>query len=135
MIRLLLSSRPALLAEILFLRKQLALFQERKARPRRTTPTFRLAMVALARFFDWRGALVIVKPASFIKWHRHAFRQFWRWKSRRRGRSPCRQTCAKSFADSRGRIQLGEKSASPTNCLLNSGSECRREPSENTWAL
>ena len=43
-------------------------------------------MVALSRFFDWRNALVIVKPATFIKWHREAFQQFWRWKSRRRGR-------------------------------------------------
>lgn len=45
-------------------------------------------MVALARFFDWRNALVIVKPATFIKWHRNAFRHFWRLKSRRRGRPP-----------------------------------------------
>jgi transposase InsO family protein len=43
-------------------------------------------MVALARFFDWRGALVIVKPATFLKWHRNAFRQFWKWKPRRLGR-------------------------------------------------
>jgi putative transposase len=80
--------RAALLAENLFLRKQLSLFQERKPRTQRTTPAFRLAMVTLARFFDWRGALVIVKPETFLKWHRNAFRQFWRWKSRRRGRPP-----------------------------------------------
>jgi hypothetical protein len=43
-------------------------------------------MVALARFFDWRSALAIVKPATFLRWHRNAFRLFWRWKSRRRGR-------------------------------------------------
>ena len=43
-------------------------------------------MVALARFFDWRSALVIVKPATFLRWHRNAFRLFWRWKSRRCGR-------------------------------------------------
>jgi putative transposase len=43
-------------------------------------------MVALAQLFDWRSGLVIVKPATFLKWHRNAFRQFWRWKSRRRGR-------------------------------------------------
>jgi len=40
----------------------------------------------LARFFDWGDALVIVKPATFIKWHRSTFRTFWRWKSRKRGR-------------------------------------------------
>jgi putative transposase len=43
-------------------------------------------MVALARFFDWRSALMIVKPATFLRWHRNGFRLFWRWKSRRRGR-------------------------------------------------
>jgi len=43
-------------------------------------------MIALARFFDWRDALVIVKPETFIKWHRTAFRTFWRWKSRKKGR-------------------------------------------------
>jgi putative transposase len=43
-------------------------------------------MVALARFFIWRDALVIVKPETFVKWHRTAFRIFWRWKSRKRGR-------------------------------------------------
>ena len=37
LIRLLLSSRATLIAENLFLRKQLALFQERKVRPRRST--------------------------------------------------------------------------------------------------
>ena len=45
-------------------------------------------MIGLARFFDWREALVIVKPETFIQWHRTAFRMFWRWKSRRRGRPP-----------------------------------------------
>jgi hypothetical protein len=69
-----------------FPRKQLAMFQERKARPRRTTASFRLAMVALARFFDWRDALAIVKPETFLRWHRSAFKTFWRWKSRKPGR-------------------------------------------------
>jgi len=45
-------------------------------------------MIALARFFDWRDALIIVKPETFIKWHRTAFRMFWRWKSRKHGRPP-----------------------------------------------
>jgi hypothetical protein len=28
-----------------------------------------LVMVVLGKFFDWRGALVIVKPETFIRWH------------------------------------------------------------------
>jgi len=85
-IRLFFASRAALVAENLFLRKQLAMFQERKAKPCRTTASFRFAMVALARFFDWRGALLMVKPETFVRWHRTAFKMFWRWRSRKRGR-------------------------------------------------
>jgi putative transposase len=85
-IRLFFSSRTALVAENLFLRKQLAMFRERKVKPRRTTISIRLAMVALARFFDWRDALVIVKPETFVRWHRDAFKMFWRWNSRKPGR-------------------------------------------------
>jgi putative transposase len=85
-IKLLVFPRAALIAENPFLRKQLALFQERKAKSHRTTAATRLAMLALARCFDWREALVIVKPQTFIQWHRTAFRLFWRWKSRKLGR-------------------------------------------------
>ena len=57
-------------------------------KPRRTTPIFRLAMVVLARFFDWREALMIVQPETFLRWHSNAFRKFWRWKSGKSGRPP-----------------------------------------------
>jgi putative transposase len=84
----LVSPRAVLIAENLFLRKQLALLQERGVKPRRITTPARMMLLALARFFEWRDALVIVKPETFIKWHRTAFRMFWRWKSRRQGRPP-----------------------------------------------
>jgi putative transposase len=29
---------------------------------------------------------VIVKPETFLGWHRRAFKMLWRWKSRKRGR-------------------------------------------------
>jgi putative transposase len=79
----------------LFLRKQLALFQERKTRPRRTTPSFRLAMVALGKFFDWRDALAIVRPETCVGWQRTAFKIFWRWKSRK----PNRPTLPKNLRE------------------------------------
>jgi putative transposase len=41
----------------------------------------------LTRWFDWRPALVIVQPATLIRWHRQGFHLFWRWKSRH-GRPP-----------------------------------------------
>jgi transposase InsO family protein len=77
----------ALAAENLFLRKQLALYQERKIKPGRATHGTRLALVWLARWFDWRQALAIVQPKTFIGWHRQGFRLFWRWKSKP-GRPP-----------------------------------------------
>jgi transposase InsO family protein len=39
-------------------------------------------LVILSGFFDWKSALVIVKPSTLIGWHRSAFRLFWQWKSR-----------------------------------------------------
>ena len=79
----LLCLRPAtvLAAENLFLRKQLALYQERHIKPRRATDAARLALVWLGRWFDWRQALVIVQPDTFTRWHRESFRRFWRGKS------------------------------------------------------
>ena len=70
----LLCLRPsaALAAENLFLRKQLALYQERHIKPQRATTT-RLSLVWLARWFDWRKALAVVQPATFIRWHRQGF--------------------------------------------------------------
>jgi putative transposase len=80
--RLCLYPRPALAAENLFLRKQLALYQERDVKPRRPTHAIRIVLMVLARWFDWRQALVIVQPATLIRWHRQGFRVFWRWTSR-----------------------------------------------------
>src|SRR5262245_22539153 len=80
-LRLSLRSSAALAAENLFLRKQLALYQERHVKPRRATAATRLALVWLARWFDWRQTLALVQPYTFLRWHRQGFRCFWRWKS------------------------------------------------------
>jgi putative transposase len=81
--------RPSatLAAENLFLRKQLALYQERHVKPRRTTSATRIVLVWLSRWCDWQQALAVVQPKTFLHWHRQAFRLFWRWKSRP-GRPP-----------------------------------------------
>ena len=73
---------PALAAENLFLRKQLALYQERQVKPRQATNAIRVAMVWLARWFNWRSVLSIVTPETFTRWHRQRFRWFWRRKSK-----------------------------------------------------
>jgi hypothetical protein len=78
--------RCALAAENLFLRKQLALYLERKVTPRRASGATRLILVVLPKLFSWREALTIVKPDTLIRWHRRGFRLLWRWKSKPRGR-------------------------------------------------
>ena len=81
-----LRSRCALAAENLFLRKQLAVFQERKIKPRRANDATRWMMATLSRMFQWRDVSWNVKPDTLIGWHRKGFRLFWRWKSEPTGR-------------------------------------------------
>ena len=86
--RNLVRSQGALAAENLFLRKQLTFFVEREQTPHHTDNVTRFTMAALARLFDWKNALVVVKPDTLVRWHRKGFRLFWRWKSRHKGRPP-----------------------------------------------
>ncbi|MDH3283465.1 MAG: helix-turn-helix domain-containing protein, partial [Acidobacteriota bacterium] len=54
-----------------------------------TEPSDRLLRILLARSFPrWREILLIVRPETVIRWHRHGFRAYWRWKSRRRPGRP-----------------------------------------------
>jgi putative transposase len=64
----------------------LALYRERKVKPRRAKAATKLTLVLLSKLFAWPEALTIVKPDTFIRWHRKGFRLFWRWKSKPRGR-------------------------------------------------
>src|ERR1017187_1417063 len=75
-------SRTAVAAEVLFLRKQLAYYQEHQIRPRRLTDAARLSLVFWSRLFDWKEALTVVTPETLIRWHRKSFKLYWRWKSR-----------------------------------------------------
>jgi transposase InsO family protein len=86
-LRLWLRSPAQLAAENLFLRKQLALYQERHIKPRRATNATRFALVWHGQWFDWRQALSVVQPETFTRWYRQRFRLFWRWKSQP-GRPP-----------------------------------------------
>ena len=63
-------ARRTLAAENLFLRKQLALYQERKVKPRRPGDATRWIMATLSQMFAWRDALWNVKPDTLIRWHR-----------------------------------------------------------------
>ena len=74
--------RTAIAAEVLFVRKQLAYYQDHQIRPRPLTDAARLSRGLWSRLFDWKEALAIVTPATFVRWHRKSFKLYWRWKSR-----------------------------------------------------
>jgi hypothetical protein len=79
--RLLFRSRTALSAEVLFLRKQLAFYEERQVQPKRLNDSTRFSLILWSRLCNWKEALVIVKPETLIGWHRKGFQLFWKWKS------------------------------------------------------
>src|SRR5256886_17324669 len=82
--------RPRLEAEILILRHQLNVLQQR-------TPRRRLHLRWIDRvLFIWLyrryprilDALSIVRPETVVRWHRKGFTGYWRWKSRSPGGRP-----------------------------------------------
>lgn len=82
-----LRSSSAIRAENLVLRRQLASYIERGIRSRRVDHAIRVSLVLFTRQFDWRDAVVNVRPATIVRWHRLGWRIFWRWKCRA-GRPP-----------------------------------------------
>jgi hypothetical protein len=86
---LLFRSRASLEAEILILRHQLNI--QRRHLPRRVAfrAMDRLVFVGLYRLVPGTlKALTLVRPATVVRWHRAAFRAYWRWKSRPRSGRP-----------------------------------------------
>ena len=78
--RALFRTRGQLAIEILALRHQLGVLQRAVKRPRLTNAD-RGVWVLLSRFWGrWRDALIIVKPATVIKWHRAGFGRYWTWR-------------------------------------------------------
>ena len=81
-------TKAALVAENAFLRQQLAVLARQVKRPL-PTPADRLRLVLLARLVrGWRAALLIVQPATLLRWHRHGFRLVWRARSRGASKRP-----------------------------------------------
>ena len=66
----------------LALRQQLAVYVHRHPRPR-LSPLDRAFWVTLFRLWPpWRSVLVLVQPGTVVRWHRKAFRGYWRWISK-----------------------------------------------------
>ncbi len=75
-------SRVDLILEVTALRQQLAVYQRQTPRPKLRRGD-RLFWVWLRRHWKgWRSALVIVKPATVLGWHREGYRHYWRYRSK-----------------------------------------------------
>src|SRR5437870_6331649 len=75
--------RADVAAENLLLRHQLAvLTRPTRKRPRLRTRDKLFSVVVRALRSECRQHLVLVRPESVIRWHRQAWRLFWRWRSR-----------------------------------------------------
>jgi hypothetical protein len=75
-------SRPELILENALLRQQL-IVASRSVKRARFRGHERGLLVLLARLLPrWRGALLLVKPQTVLRWHRAALRLLWRRKSR-----------------------------------------------------
>ena len=134
--RLYLKTSHTLKLENIALRSQLAVYMqhyEKQKLPKpKPTPAFRQLWVFLSKHLeDWRTVLVLVKPATVIKWHRTAFKLHWKIKSRKTGRPKI----SNEYIDLIRQIHQENPTLSPEKiheklCLLS----IERPPAPNTIA-
>lgn len=79
--------------EIVALRHQLSVLRRQRPGRPRLSVIDRLLWVWLYRLWPrCLEAMVLVKPATVVRWHREGFRLYWRWRSRRGRPSVDRET-------------------------------------------
>jgi hypothetical protein len=77
-----LRSRSSLELELIALRHQVAVLRRRRPGRPKLLGADRLLWVWLYRIWPQAlHAMVLVKPATVIQWHRKGFRLYWRWRS------------------------------------------------------
>ena len=80
-------SRASLELEFVALRHQVTVMRRQHPGRLRLFSTDRPFWVWLYRIWPQvLDAMVLVKPATVVQWHRKGFRLYWRWRSRRPGR-------------------------------------------------
>ena len=68
--------------EAVALRQQLAVYKRKQPRPN-LNRFDRLFWVFVRQIWtNWAEALILVKPATVVAWHRAGYRLFWKWRSR-----------------------------------------------------
>jgi putative transposase len=91
-------SRAGLELELVALRHQVAVLRRQRKGRLRLFSTDRLLWVWLYRIWPQAlNAIVLVKPATVIQWHRKGFRLYWRWRSR--SRAPGRPKMSSGIRD------------------------------------
>jgi len=76
-------SRASLELELIALRHQLTVLRRQRPGRPKLFATDRLLWVWLYRLWPQAlHAMVLVKPATVVEWHRKGFRLYWRWKSK-----------------------------------------------------
>jgi len=80
--------KPELVAENALLRQQLIVLARSTRRPRLAWSDRALLVLLASRVRAWRQALLIVQPATLLRWHRAGVRLLRRWRSTPRSREP-----------------------------------------------
>ena len=79
-----LKTRQGLVLEVVALRHQLSVLRRGCPKRPKLNRCDRLLWVWLSKVWSaWSQSLVIVQPETVIRWHRSAFKLYWRWKSGR----------------------------------------------------
>src|ERR1035437_172321 len=110
-------SRAGLELELVALRHQVAVLRRQRKGRLRLFATDRLLWVRLYRIWPQTlNAMVLVKPATIIQWHRKGFRLYWRWTSRRLGRPKMDRLagCRKNGVEHRRRDHADRRFADAT---------------------
>jgi hypothetical protein len=84
-------SRASLELELIALRHQVTVLRRQPPGRPQLSSLDRLLWVWLYRIWPQViDAMVLVKPATVVQWHRNGLRLYWRWRSRRPGRPKIR---------------------------------------------
>jgi hypothetical protein len=87
------NSRAELELELIALRHQVAVLNRKRSGRLRLYAIDRMLWVWLYRVWPrCLEAMVLVKPATVVQWHRQGFRLYWRWRSRSGRRPIARET-------------------------------------------
>jgi len=136
-------TRRQLAVEILSLRHQLGVLKRSVKRPRLTNTDRGLWVLLSRRWSSWSDALIVVKPATVIKWHRAGFRRYWTWRSRPKGGRPAidpevrklikRMATANMWGAPRIHGELLKLGVQVSEATVSKYLPRRRKPPSQTW--